>query len=1198
MKPKRKSLGFLFLPLSALVLSVATFAGSSTPAREVTADPESSEHSHEGYTAWTFTDRLPDSDGSYYLTEDVTILNTVSVNGTLNLCLNGHSITKTGTTGSVFRLYGSNNTLNLYECNTTTHYYYIETQNNLGVVVNSLEEAQAGNPDRNGTFVGGYITGGRGYYSDGHYRGGCIIVDSGAKFNFYGGTMIGNAPCLTDNGGSCGAIYSRFGIVSMHEGAYVIGNSGPGPGGIAAIQQNGLGSFTMDGGVFAHNTSNGNAGAISNGAPTRITGGKFYGNVSLHSNGCAGAIECGLGMNGYGVPNFYLGGDVEIYNNYAKGFGGGVYLGNSGCMAMGGKVKIYDNFAGHGGDTKVADNFYLKTTNNPYYNDGTMIILNTPFEEGTNIGVTMDIGAGAIVQGWASSMGEQSPLDYFFSDNDNCLMRTNSNGDPELFDLSSYAAAIISGNQVDYFTSFANGYAAWVDGSTLRLYADVTAQINVSSGTKTLDLNNHSIRYTSGTVVNVSGGTLNLVDHSANKTTHYYNINTTGVASLSASETPYSFEGGYITGGVASGQRGGGLRVTDTGICNFAGGTFFANKGGWGGAAYTLGNAVLNISGTAAMIGNYSSGDYTSGGAIFCEGNSSINMTGGSIRHNSAQWAGGGVRVCISKDSGKYFTMTGGEITGNYSGSNYGNGIVMDQAKVVRIGGSAKVYGNQRDDNFLVRDGDILQVVEPFTEEASIYIKMATTTGVFTTGWNDIMGTADPKSVFHSENVNYAVRRQNGEAAIGNLHEHAWVYSAENNVITANCSEEGCDLQAQTLTIHAEDKVYDGQPVTATFEYSDGWTADNGLFMPTSNDIVYTNNTEIGEYTASITIGGATASTNFSILHGHEWSYSVNGNIITATCVGHGECDLQTETLTILAEDKVYDGEPVVARLEKSDGWSSENGLTVPSDNDIVYSGNTNSGTYTASISIGDVVASISFTIEIKKEEEVEVSTDLPGVVIDGLEAESQSLAEQNPTANEVKVTMDVESKTEENAMHAEEIREEAGYARLQFFSAVVTKTVDGQTSTMDETSNILEIAMPYAYANKRDIVVYSYHDDAIVTFIRNDTREHGTFRVDAENNMVYIYTNRFSTFAISYTPYYNINVNVNLGSYEGTANVTLENIDGSATFVQENVAMGNVKFENVAIGIYRLTISWVDGHSNSITRLISVGGVAIPTNL
>ena len=193
---------------------------------------------------------------------------------------------------------------------------------------------------------------------------------------------------------------------------------------------------------------------------------------------------------------------------------------------------------------------------------------------------------------------------------------------------------------------------------------------------------------------------------------------------------------------------------------------------------------------------------------------------------------------------------------------------------------------------------------------------------------------------------------------------------------------------------------------------------------------------------------------------------------------------------------------------------------------------------------------------------------------------------------------MDVESKTEENAMHAEEIREEAGYARLQFFSAVVMKTVDGQTSTMDETSNVLEIAIPYEYASKRDIVVYSYHDDAIVTFVRSDTRENGTFRVDVENNMVYIYTNRFSTFAISYTPYYNINVNVNLGSYEGTANVTLENIDGSATFVQENVAMGNVKFENVAIGIYRLTISWVDGHSNSITRLISVGGVAIPTNL
>ena len=864
-------------------------------------------------------------------------------------------------------------------------------------------------------------------------------------------------------------------------------------------------------------------------------------------------------------------------------------------------------------------------------------------------------------------------------------------------------------------------------------------------------MNNHVISYSSGTPLLVQGtADLTLVDSSQAKTTHYYNLNTSGAASISNDPTDYSFSGGYITGVVATDSRGGGIRVYGGATLRFEGGTVFGNRAGWGGGLFAKDSGVVIMSGDAAIIGNYSSGNYTSGGGVYAEGNSSFTMLGGSIRHNSAQFSGGGFRNSISGE-GKYFTMLGGEITGNYSGSDQGNGMVMDMAHTMRIGGSARIYGNQRSDNLFIRNGDILEVVEPFTEDALIYVKMQNVTGTFTTGWSDVMDeSATPSSYFVSENTSYTIRLVNGEAAVTEPHVHSWTYSASGSVITASCVGDGdCSLGDQTLTIVAEGKTYDGDDIVASLQFSDGWTESNGLIVPETDDIVYSGKT-VGAHTASITIDEATATAAFNIsqyvhtavqtsadlssaaaaglaaeaqviaeanptvsdilltakfeskteesadhaediralapysnlkffdvsleqnldgttaaveetsnvieivlpyvyndaralavysyhgdaaisytlseshedgtytidmtydmlhiyttkfstfgvalLHAHEWSYSGSDNVITALCVGEDGCDLQTETLTILADSKTYDGEDVIATLQFSDGWTESNGLIVPDDSEIAYTGNGTAGTYEAFIMVDGAKATVSFTIDMRIEDEVELDTDLPGIAVTGLDAESQLVAEENPTASSVKVTMKVEAKTEENAEHAEEIRTAAKYARLQFFEVEVEKNVDGETSTMDQTANVLEIAVPYAYANKRDLAVYSFQGENAVALERSDSRLEGTFRVDVESGMVYLYVRSFSTFAIAYTPYYNIDIDVSLGAFEGTADVMLVNIeDSSIVFAQENVAMGKVRFTGVVIGLYRLTITWFDGHANTLTRIISVGGVPLP---
>ena len=86
----------------------------------------------------------------------------------------------------------------------------------------------------------------------------------------------------------------------------------------------------------------------------------------------------------------------------------------------------------------------------------------------------------------------------------------------------------------------------------------------------------------------------------------------------------------------------------------------------------------------------------------------------------------------------------------------------------------------------------------------------------------------------------------------------------------------------------------------------------------------------------------------------HTLSYSANGNIITESCsAGCG----YSETATIIARDATYDGlVHNTAIVHYSEGWKGGE-LT------ISYANNTNAGTATASITVGEVTATVDFTI-------------------------------------------------------------------------------------------------------------------------------------------------------------------------------------------------------------------------------------------
>ncbi len=107
MKPTKKLFALLLLPAMALGVSVATIATLGTRSSFASVFGEPTEHTHEGMTPWGDASgeetSLPNAAGKYYLTKDITINNVWSVNASIDLCLNGHSITKTGSINTVIR---------------------------------------------------------------------------------------------------------------------------------------------------------------------------------------------------------------------------------------------------------------------------------------------------------------------------------------------------------------------------------------------------------------------------------------------------------------------------------------------------------------------------------------------------------------------------------------------------------------------------------------------------------------------------------------------------------------------------------------------------------------------------------------------------------------------------------------------------------------------------------------------------------------------------------------------------------------------------------------------------------------------------------------------------------------------------------------------------------------------------------------
>ncbi len=137
--------------------------------------------------------------------------------------------------------------------------------------------------------------------------------------------------------------------------------------------------------------------------------------------------------------------------------------------------------------------------------------------------------------------------------------------------------------------------------------------------------------------------------------------------------------------------------------------------------------------------------------------------------------------------------------------------------------------------------------------------------------------------------------------------------------------------------------------------------------------------------------------------------------------------------------------------------------------------------------------------------------------VVGGLNEFIENL--DNPDNDTLNLKLSISSASSA-AQGTSEIKEAAQKENIDYLeiSFVKENLTDSTSENITDTNtNIIELMFYYDLSNKDNVTIYRYHDGEVHTFTENDTKGDGTFRVDRTNNLIYMYTSKFSTYAIGY---------------------------------------------------------------------------------
>ena len=316
MKQKlRQPLSILLTLLMLLTLLPAT--AFATDGSDGTKNPYAHED-HTGYTEWTNTGALPDKEGEYYLSNDITLSANWDVPGETVLCLNGHNVDLNTYHFEV----GKGEHLVICDCSTVVvHAGYLDPENY------DLWTPGEGNGETC-NLTGGVIYGG---VSTEDSTGSCINAAEG-DVTIAGGNIAGNLNWKDNRTNSEGTVRIRSGNFTMYGGSITGNYAYHYGGGIYVSGTSRLGSkVSLYGGEICHNTSEyGGGGVYTSPYVDFLLDG---GSIEYNKTGFGRSDSYGGGVTVSGV----VGDAAEIKSgsicyNACNGMGGGIYLSGSGYV--------------------------------------------------------------------------------------------------------------------------------------------------------------------------------------------------------------------------------------------------------------------------------------------------------------------------------------------------------------------------------------------------------------------------------------------------------------------------------------------------------------------------------------------------------------------------------------------------------------------------------------------------------------------------------------------------------------------------------------------------------------------------------------------------------------------------------------------------------------------------------------------------
>ena len=637
----------------------------------------------------------------------------------------------------------------------------------------------------------------------------------------------------------------------------------------SATEQNPTGSGRITGG----NTTDFGGGVYVDGGSLILESGSISGNASENSGG--GVYVCEGGS--FTMTGGEISGNDTIVN------GGGVYVSAVTRDENGTpKVNTDGSFTMSGGTI----------SGNTAYNGSGVYTLGRSFEMtgGTISGNTAEYaGGGVTIFGrYEKSKDEQ----------------TNQSVYENIDTAFTMSGGTIENNTVGY-----NGGGVYIEEGAATFTMSGTAAIN--NNTVDNDANGH------GGGVCVYGPRFDMTGGTISGNTAY---DGGGVYTGSASQS-FTMSGGEISGNTAIATGGGVSNTADA--FTVSGGKISGNSSDYGGGVYVSGSFTLE---NGSISGNASERD---GGGVYVSG--SFTMTGGSISGNSADYAGGGVIIWVGSftmtggsisgnsankfcggvfvNSSGTFNMQGGSISGNSANILYGGVFILDGR--FTLSGDPSITGNtagsgESKSNVCLEEDAIITVGGKLSNTTSIGVTMVNP-GVFTSGWEAKMGTADPANFFTSENEGYNIYRDAfGEARMSKPYK-----------VTAE-ADPAAGGSVSVSPARSNSMYGEGETVTLLATPTDGYVFDSFTVTDADNNPV-----DVSDNTFIMPAGNVSVTAAFLKSLAHS--------------------DITIEAIS----DQTYTGSAIKPSVTVKDG---KNTLTADTDYTTAYSGNINAGTATVTL--------------------------------------------------------------------------------------------------------------------------------------------------------------------------------------------------------------------------------------------------------